>query len=83
MGWEDPLEENMATHSRILAWRIPMKREAWWATVPGVTKESDTTEVTELHTCMEWLLRVVSILGKEDGTAPLFFLRASHLLRGF
>ena len=27
-----------ATHSRILAWRIPMDREAWWATVRGVTK---------------------------------------------
>ena len=23
LGWEDPLEEGMATHSRILAWRIP------------------------------------------------------------
>ena len=30
-GWEDPLEESMATHSMILAWRIPMKREAWWS----------------------------------------------------
>ena len=28
---EDPLEESMATHSSILAWRIPMDREAWWA----------------------------------------------------
>ena len=36
--WEDPLEESMATHSRILAWRIPMDRGAWWATVHGVTK---------------------------------------------
>ena len=27
-GWEDPLEEGMATHSSILAWRIPMDREA-------------------------------------------------------
>ena len=27
LGWEDPLEEGMATHSRILAWRIPMDRE--------------------------------------------------------
>ena len=26
LGWEDPLEENMATHSSILAWRIPMDR---------------------------------------------------------
>ena len=38
LGWEDPLEEGMATHSRILAWRIPMDKEAWWATVHGVTK---------------------------------------------
>ena len=31
LDWEDPLEEGMATHSSILAWRIPMDREAWWA----------------------------------------------------
>ena len=36
--WEDPLEEGMATHSSLLAWRIPMDRGAWWATVCGVTK---------------------------------------------
>ena len=34
--WEDPLEKGMATHSSILAWRIPMDREAWQATVHGV-----------------------------------------------
>ena len=38
LGWEDRLEEGMATHSSILAWRIPMDREAWWATVHGVAK---------------------------------------------
>ena len=37
-GWEDPLEEGMATHSSILAWRIPMERGAWQATVHRVTK---------------------------------------------
>ena len=36
LGWEDPLEESMATHSSILAWRIPVDREAWRATVHGV-----------------------------------------------
>ena len=38
LGREDPLEEGMATHSSILAWRIPMYRGAWWATVHGITK---------------------------------------------
>ena len=45
LGWGDPLEEVMATHSSILAWRITMDRGAWRATVPGWgRKESDTTE---------------------------------------
>ena len=43
LGWEDTLEEGMATHSSILAWRIAMDREAWQATVYGVS-ESDMTE---------------------------------------
>ena len=43
LGWEDPLEEGMETHFSILAWRIPMDRGAWRATVHGVA-ESDTTE---------------------------------------
>ena len=38
LGWEDALEEGMATHSCMLAWGMPMDRGAWWATVPGVTK---------------------------------------------
>ena len=38
LGREDALEEGMATHSSILAWRIPMDRGAWPATVHGVTK---------------------------------------------
>ena len=36
LGWEDPLEEGMATHFRILAWRIPMDRGPWRTTVHGV-----------------------------------------------
>ena len=38
LGQEDPLEEGMAAHSSGLAWRIPMDRGAWRATVRGVTK---------------------------------------------
>ena len=38
LGWEDPLEKEMATHSSILDWRIPMDRGAWWATIHRVEK---------------------------------------------
>ena len=38
LGWEDPLEKEMATHSSILAMENSMDRGAWWATVHGVTK---------------------------------------------
>ena len=41
--WEDALEESMATHSSILAWRMPMDKGAWWATIHAVA-ELDTTE---------------------------------------
>ena len=38
LGWEDALEEDMATHSSILAWRRPMDRGAWRDTVHGVAQ---------------------------------------------
>ena len=38
LGWEDLLEEGMATHSSSIAWRISMDRGAWWAMVHGVAK---------------------------------------------
>ena len=50
LGGEDPLEEEMATHSSILAWRIPMDRGAWQATVHGVTK-SQTLSVHAFTYC--------------------------------
>ena len=49
LDWEDPLEEEMATHSSILAWKNPMDKGTWWATVLEVTKESDTTEQLHFH----------------------------------
>ena len=38
LGWEDPLEKGMTTHSSILAWRIPRREKTWQATVHGVAK---------------------------------------------
>ena len=38
LNWEDPLEEGVAAYSSIVAWRIPMDREAWRATVHGAAQ---------------------------------------------
>ena len=38
LDWEDPLEEGMATHSSVLAWRIPVDRGAWRAAVHSVAE---------------------------------------------
>ena len=49
LGWEDPLEKEMAAHSSILAWKIPWT----WSLVgyhPWGLKESDTTERLHTHT---------------------------------
>ena len=45
LDWEDPLEEGMATHSSILAWRIP-----WWAIVHGVAKSWTRLKQISVHT---------------------------------
>ena len=38
LGWEDPMKKEMTTHSSILAWKTPMDRGAWQATVHGAAK---------------------------------------------
>ena len=38
LGQEDPLEDGLATHPRVLAWGIPMDRGAWRVTVHGIGK---------------------------------------------
>ena len=50
LGQEDPLEEGMATRSSILAWRIPMDRGVWGATVHGVTKSRTQLKQLSTHT---------------------------------
>ena len=48
LGWEDPLEKGMATHSSILAWRIPCMEESdRQAIVHGVTKSQ--TGLSDFH----------------------------------
>ena len=46
LGWEDPLEKGMATHSSILAWSIP------WTEEPGGLQSIGLQRVGHDHTCM-------------------------------
>ena len=46
LGWEDPLEEGMATHSSILAWRIP------WTEEPGRLESMGTVVEVGMQSCI-------------------------------
>ena len=50
LGWEDPLEKEMATHSAILAWRIPWTEEPGGLHSPWGHKASDMTEAINTPT---------------------------------
>ena len=54
LGQEDPLEKGMATHSSVLAWRIPMNRGAQWATIHGVMKSRKWPKQLSTHTPKHW-----------------------------
>ena len=47
--WEDPLEEGMATHSSILAWRIPIDRGAWGTMVHRVAQSWTQLKQLSMH----------------------------------
>ena len=50
LGWEDPLEEGLATHSSTLAWEVPWTDEpSGLHRVHGALKESETTEQLVQH----------------------------------
>ena len=74
LGWEDPLEKKMATHSSILAWRMP------WTEEPGGLqrmhcKQSDTTERLSLS-----LSHTVQISSFQEALHSLSHLTVSLLL---
>ena len=56
LSQEDPLEAGMATHSSILAWRIPMDRGAWWATAHEVTKSQTQLSYLAQHSTLYILM---------------------------
>ena len=50
LGWEDSLEEGMATHSSILARRVPMDKGVWRAVVHGVAESRHDWVTKNTHT---------------------------------
>ena len=62
LGWEDPLEEEMATHSSILAWRIPWTVEPGWTMVHRVAKSQTQLKQLSTHTELSWLAFRASFL---------------------
>ena len=74
LGWDDPLEEGMATHSSILAWRIPMDRGAWRATVCGVAKsQTQLSDLAQHSTGSGKHLAATSSIIRETSTDGVFF----------
>ena len=57
LGWEDPIEQEMATHSNIFAWKIPWAEEPdHLYIVHGDVKELDMTEHTHTQTHIRMLM---------------------------
>ena len=61
LGWDDPLEKGMATHSSIIAWEIPWT-ESLAGYSPWSPKESDTTERLPFNTCLTLVKKFYPIL---------------------
>ena len=80
LGWEDPLEEGMATHSSILAWRIPMDRGAWWNTVYGLTKSR--TQLTAKHSTAhrEYSHQIMALFKSQGCLCPVYMSKILSLL---
>ena len=69
LGWDNPLEEAMATHFSILAWKIPRTEEAGGLQSPWGSKESDTTEPLSMH---PWA--IIPMVIYSPSTVWFFFL---------
>ena len=83
LGQEDPLEQGMATHSSILAWRIPMNRGAWQATGHKVSESEMTEWLSTTHrsqiNIIMWEVARTGMAGWKADHSPQ--TKGSHVLR--
>ena len=75
LGWEDPLEEGMATGSSILAWENPMDKGAWQATVHRAAKSQTRLKHLSTHSLMQVLQKSSVREREESGFSGLPKLR--------
>ena len=82
LGWENPLEEVMASYSNILAWRIPMDRGAWQTTVHGVTKSQSWLSTKHKASQIYYLtvLWVISLTQFSSGQIQEFKVSTEFIL---
>ena len=72
LGWEDPLEKGMCTHSSILARRIPMDRGAWWILGVGHSRVTNTHDQLLLDYPSLSFIRIIFVGHKCDYVSSLF-----------
>ena len=75
LGWEDPLEEGMGTHSSILAWRIPWTRSLAGYTVHGVAK-------SQMQLSLHLIYNIVLVSGvqQSDSILYMYFFRLFSIM---
>ena len=74
LAQEDPVEKEMAAHSSILAWRTPMDRGAWRATIHGVTKSRTWLSTHKFEPPLSGIYVVLSIY------SPFGFIFVSNIV---
>ena len=85
LGRKDPLEEGMATHSSILAWRTPTDREAWRSTIHRVTqgwtrlKRLSTYSIVSLFLSLQNFSELPKF-HQDDKNLIVFLRNYSHIL---
>ena len=72
LGWEDPLEEEMATHSRILAWEIP------WTEEPGGLQSVGSQRVRD-----SWATKTATTIKNSTLDADIMAVFIFHILKKF
>ena len=77
LGWEDPLQKGIATHSSILAWRIPPTVLESYS--PRGCKESDTTErLTQNLVLHFWSISLLKQQARGTNTGPGVYLKITY-----